>query len=70
MYAKLKPYLLEYGLALLISLAASALLFAPAWLTSNLIYAGDYTGSDLLDMNLPLRFLAAQAVKLVAVFRF
>ena len=63
MYAKLKPYLLEYGLALLISLAASALLFAPAWLTSNLIYAGDYTGSDLLDMNLPLRFLAAQAVK-------
>lgn len=63
MYAKLKPYLLEYGLALLFSLAASAFLFAPAWLTSSLIYAGDYTGSDLLDMNLPLRYLAAQAVK-------
>ncbi len=63
MYTKLKPYLLEYGLALLLSLAASALLFAPAWLSSSLIYVGDYTGSDLLDMNLPLRFLAAQAVK-------
>lgn len=63
MYAKLKPYLLEYGLALLLSLVAAALLFAPAWLTSSLIYAGDYTGSDLLDMNLPLRFLAAQTVK-------
>ncbi len=63
MYAKLKPYLLEYGLALLLALAASALIFAPAWLTSSLIYAGDYTGSDLLDMNLPLRFLVAQSVK-------
>lgn len=63
MYAKIKPYLFEYIGALLLSFVAAALLFAPAWLTSSLIYVGDYTGSDLLDMNLPLRFLAAQAVK-------
>ena len=63
MYIKIKPYLLEYIGAWLISFIAAALLFAPAWLTSSIIYVGDYTGSDLLDMNLPLRFLAAQAVK-------
>ncbi|MGM9998469.1 MAG: hypothetical protein ACI38Q_03595 [Candidatus Bruticola sp.] len=63
MYAKFKPYIIEYCCAFLLSCLASALLFAPVWFTSSFIYAGDYTGSDLLDMNLPLRFLAAQSVK-------
>ncbi|MGM9992173.1 MAG: YfhO family protein [Candidatus Bruticola sp.] len=63
MYAKFKPYLVECLCAFLLASLASSLLFAPIWFTSSFIYAGDYTGSDLLDMNLPLRFLAAQSVK-------
>ncbi|MBQ7503189.1 YfhO family protein [bacterium] len=54
-----KEYLTVSG----ILLALAAAVFFPAVFGGRFIYAGDYTGSDLLDLNLPLRFLAAEAVK-------
>lgn len=63
MSAKLKRYVIEYILAAILSCLAASLLFTPAWINGSLIYAGDLGGSDLLDMNLPLRHLAAKSVK-------
>ena len=63
MWSKLKPYLIEYVVAALVAWVLASLLFAPIWLGGRFIYAGDMTGSDLLDMNLPFRYLAAQSVK-------
>ena len=60
---KFKPYLIEYTTAALISCLLAALMFAPIFWTDTFIYEGDLTGSDLLDMNLPFRYLAAQAAK-------
>lgn len=63
MPCKLKPFLLELLGAALASVFLVSLLFWPSFGRDALIYAGDYTGSDLLDLNLPLRYLAAQAVQ-------
>ncbi len=40
-----------------------ALFFAPALTGSRVIYSADFSGSDLLEMNVPRRALAAQAVR-------
>ncbi|MDO5295659.1 MAG: YfhO family protein [bacterium] len=40
-----------------------ALFFYPAVLQNRLIYSGDLTGSDLLELNIPRRILAAEAVR-------
>ena len=58
-----KAVCLEYSAVSGILLILAILIFSPAVFGGRFIYAGDYTGSDLLDLNLPLRFLAAEAVK-------
>ena len=63
MWHKLKPYVVEYLIAAAISWLAASLLFAPIWLGDSFVYAGDFSGSDLLDMNLPFRYLAVQSIK-------
>lgn len=40
-----------------------AIFFLPALDGQSIIYSGDFSGSDLLNLNLPRRFLAAQAVQ-------
>lgn len=42
--------------------AVLALFFYPAVWQNKLIYSGDFSGSDLLELNIPRRVLAAQAV--------
>ena len=52
----------ETAAVIIISLIAACAIFFPCW-NGNLIYSGDFSGSDLLDMNFPRRVLAAQAIK-------
>ena len=52
----------EAGLVFLVTAAALAVFFYPAVFQNRLIYSGDFTGSDLLELNIPRRALAAQAV--------
>ncbi len=40
-----------------------ALFFAPALTGSKVLYTADFSGSDLLEMNVPRRALAAQALR-------
>ncbi|MFA6410995.1 MAG: hypothetical protein WCW26_05490 [Candidatus Buchananbacteria bacterium] len=42
-------------------LAVTVLFFLPYWQNGTIPYAGDFTGSDLTELNLPLRFLAGQS---------
>jgi uncharacterized membrane protein YfhO len=45
----------------MILLTLSVLFFIPFWATKTIPYSGDFTGSDLTELNLPLRFMAASA---------
>lgn len=47
---------------LLLLLAIVILFFLPFLTGENIPYAGDFTGSDLTELNLPFRFLATQAL--------
>ncbi|MFA5021896.1 MAG: YfhO family protein [Patescibacteria group bacterium] len=42
-------------------LALVVLFFSPYLLSGKIPYVGDFTGSDLTELNLPLRFLASQS---------
>src|SRR3989344_4575396 len=46
----------------LILLAAVILFFNPFLTGEKIPYIGDFTGSDLLELNLPFRFLASQSL--------
>lgn len=41
----------------------SVLFFLPYLITGKIPYAGDFTGSDLTELNLPFRFLVKQSLK-------
>ncbi len=43
-------------------LAVTLVFFSAYIFSGNIPYAGDFTGSDLTELNLPLRFLAAQSL--------
>ena len=53
---------LELTALFLFLAAVLALFFYPAVFQNRLIYSGDFSGSDLLELNVPRRVLAAQAV--------
>lgn len=55
-------FLREAALALAGAALLLAVFFAPALSGSRILYSGDFSGSDLLEMNVPRRALAAQAV--------
>lgn len=40
-----------------------AVFFSPYFLNKSIPYVGDFTGSDLTELNLPLRYLTSQAYK-------
>ncbi|MCR5662114.1 MAG: YfhO family protein [bacterium] len=52
----------ETAAVIIISLIAACVIFFPCW-NGSFIYSGDFSGSDLLDMNFPRRVLAAQAIR-------
>ena len=52
----------EIWLVVLATAVILAAFFYPAVFQDRLVYSGDFTGSDLLELNLPRRVLAAQAV--------
>lgn len=53
----------EAALALAGALLLLAVFFAPAVFGGKVLYSGDFSGSDLLEMNVPRRVLAAEAVR-------
>ncbi|MBQ7569066.1 YfhO family protein [bacterium] len=53
----------ELWKVMLLFIAILALFFSPAAFQGKMIYSGDLNGSDLLDMNVPRRVLAANAVR-------
>jgi len=48
-------------LAVVFLLFLAAFFMLPYFLTGSIPYAGDFSGSDLTELNLPLRYLAAEA---------
>ena len=58
----MKSAVKEYLFITLISLAVLTVFFWPAAAGGRFLYQGDLTGSDLLELNVPRRILAAQAV--------
>lgn len=53
----------EAALALAGAFLLLSLFFAPAVFGGKVLYSGDFSGSDLLEMNVPRRVLAAEAVR-------
>ena len=49
--------------SILFLLAILVLFFSPYLFSENIPYSGDFTGSDLTELNLPLRFLAAESFR-------
>ena len=47
--------------AILFLLGIIILFFSPFFFSGNIPYAGDFSGSDLTELNLPLRYLAKEA---------
>ena len=58
----MKSHWREAGIVFLLTAVTLMVFFYPAVLQNRLIYCGDYWGSDLLELNIPRRVLAAQAV--------
>lgn len=52
----------EVGIILLLTAVTLMVFFYPATLRKHLIYSGDFTGSDLLELNIPRRALAARTL--------
>ncbi|MAF13479.1 MAG: hypothetical protein CMI53_01125 [Parcubacteria group bacterium] len=48
---------------ILFLLAIAVLFFLPFFINQTIPYIGDFTGSDLTELNLPFRFLAAESLK-------
>lgn len=53
----------ELAWATLVAGLLAALCFYPGLTGDKLIYSADYTGSDLLELSIPRRYLAAQALQ-------
>jgi len=50
-------------LPVLFLLLIPVIFFLPYFINNKIPYVGDFTGSDLTELNLPLRFLAAESLK-------
>ncbi len=58
----MKSHWREAGIVFLLTAVTLTVFFYPAVFQNRLIYSGDFTGSDLLELNIPRRALAAKAV--------
>ncbi len=53
----------DHALFALLALAALLVLFFPAWTGAGMLYSGDFTGSDGLDLNLPLKVNLGESLR-------
>lgn len=59
----MKKDILKKFLPVFILFLVAFLFFLPNILTQSIPYAGDFSGSDLTELNLPLRYLSADSIR-------
>ena len=58
----MQPLIKQLGIVVILLLLA-VVFFSPYVGGSRIPYVGDFTGSDLTELNIPLRYLAAEAIR-------